>query len=292
MVAQQHLTAFALCGSKRTVVLLGRVATHIVVVHKVGSSHNVNGSLRGTTHLYTVGMIGDDAIALDIHLTLSRQTSRHALVLDATHSGRQRVVAHAVGSGQQTFVRDLEPKGFLLVGIQAHHDHIVGQRRIGATGVSHTVGLVADMVHGRSQIELTAVIAHLLHAGELDKHTSQQQIFHAKGLLDEVLVDQLGSLLLLIIEYQPAHLSQMTECLGGIVIVGSTRPKGLFVQLHFLTLGASIDHSTHVRVAYWQCLMPVGCGLLIPKFVLLCVCVEADGQQQEGKKHSTHDVCF
>ena len=80
---------------------------------------------------------------------------------------------------------------------------------------------------------------------ELQIEAAHRQETHTVRTLDEFLVDQVLCIPFLTIEDKTAHLSQVLQRGGAVVVVRASTPERLFVQLDFLSFCTSIDHGTH-----------------------------------------------
>ena len=82
--------------------------------------------------------------------------------------------------------------------------------------------------------------------------------------LDKLLVDEVLSLLLLTTEYKVSHLVQVLGRGGAVVIVGTTAPERVLVQLDLVGLRTAIDHATQTTIANRQGLKPYLGGGVVP----------------------------
>ena len=99
--------------------------------------------------------------------------------------------------------------------------------------------------------------------------------------LDEMLANQLMCLCLLAFEDELAHLLQVFFCLTAIVVMRSTRPEGLFIELYLFGIRSAIDHGSEMGVANRQGLQPMGGWLGVPQSAVLSVNVDDCHQHRD-----------
>ena len=127
---RQMLIPIGFCIHQRTqcgkVTLLG-IATHIVVFHKVGGCHDVDGGSSGTAHVYTLCRVGDIAICRHYDHTFCLEFTGYPLLFVVADSGCDGVVVYTPGNWQRGVEAKMELECFLLVRLDLVDDDIVGE---------------------------------------------------------------------------------------------------------------------------------------------------------------------
>ena len=155
-----------------------------------------------------------------------------------------------------------------LVCVEPEHHHIVGKGGEGLAGVFHSPGGKGNARGGVAQVEVTVEVLQLPDAVEIQQQAAQSKVFHAVGADDEVLADDLCGFLLLAREDQVADFLEPSQRARAVVVVRTSAPEGLVVQLYLLVRGAAVDHGSHVGIAQGEGLEPGLRRGVVPEFVL------------------------
>ena len=273
-----------------------------MVVHEIGGGGDIQCGGGGIGDAQRIDAAFQLAVGLEQYAALGLQASLDALVLHAIYDGRQFVdlLLHAFMSRHRERIRlqltgevDAKRQGPFLVGLQTHHDDVVGLRGKDRANVFHAIIGIRGGGGGITQVEVPAIAVHVLML-QVDSHVAERQELHAVRAFDEILVDYLVGFLLLAGEDEVSHLLQVRLGLGTVVVVWTARPEGLLVELDCLHVGAPIDHGAEMGVAYRERLQPVGGRFRVPELVLLRhrLLRRADEQDEEQKKQTEVSKMF
>ena len=123
---------------------------------------------------------------------------------------------------------------------------------------------------------------------KLHGEAAESEVAHSVGSLDELAVDDVRGLLVLIVKDETSHLCQIAKGRGTVVVVWSTAPECLFVELYLFCLCAAKDHSSHAGITYGESLEPHRCGCVIPE-ALVVVNFSCRQGYRCHKKHKGHE---
>ena len=239
---------------------------YVLVVYIVGGSRDIDHSPSVVLYLHVAAcVIGHVTVALHLVAQRSLQLGSDTFMVYALNGGSYAVVTLGIRGGVGG--RVLDGKRTQRVGLKSHHDDAVRHRGKGGATIVMSVVIEADTRQGRGKVEFAMVVAHLTGVNACMGHlqTAQREILHAVRSLDELLVYQVLSLLFLAVEDEAAHLFQICFCCGAVVIMWTSTPERVFVQLNLFCLRAAIDHSSQSAVAYGECLQPDGGRFVVPQ---------------------------
>ncbi len=179
--------------------------------------------------------------------------------------GSHTVVALGVGCGVWHFMLDGERTQ--SVRLQTHHDDAVRHGGEGGTPVVVSVMVKGDVRQGGRQVQFTVVVRHLTLRYSLVRHlqTAEREVLHAVRPFDESLVDEVLRLFLLSVEDEVAHIGQIALRRGAVVVVRTSAPERVLVQLQLVGLCASVNHSAQPSVTDWQGFQPDGGRFVVPQ---------------------------
>ena len=181
------------------------------------------------------------------------------------------------------------------VGLQTDNDDAVGHRGKGGTTVVVPMMLERDGRECLLQVELTTIVGHLCVRDIVVGHpqTAQMQVFLAVRTFDELLVNQVLSLLLLSVEDIVAHCGQVGCGCTAVIIVGTSAPERVFVELDLIDARSAVYHTAYTAITNRQGLEPYLCGLVVPQTVgvvgvLGCYLTAEAQKRQKGEGDSFH----
>ena len=203
MGLQQFIETLVCHAGQCLVRLLRRLATDIVVVHKIGSCRNQEqgccGIFNGDSFIVIAGYI---TISLHIYIAYSLQSRRDTFLLHAIDGGEKLGVIPSIGSTvnftYQSFLicylqlrceLHLKLQLFFLAGFQLHNNHIVGLRGKHRAFVFHTIIYIRGGSRCIAQVQRTLIFGHILMT-QLQLHTTQRQKTHAVRPFHKVLVNK------------------------------------------------------------------------------------------------------
>ena len=167
---------------------------------------------------------------------------------------------------QLTVETHVELQLAFLRGFQSYDDDIICLRSKDGTHILHAVHLVGSGIQRIAEVQFTTVVNRLRVAVvvELEFQAAQRQEAHAVRAAEEVLIQQLVSLLFTTHQRQVAHLLQVFTGFRAIIVVRGTAPEGFLVELDFFLLDATINHCPQMGIAYGQRFQPFLGGLVVP----------------------------
>ena len=210
MTFQQLVKLHCLGIRQKLFVLLGSIATNIVIVDEVGSSRDIEGGFCCPFHLDGLTIHLHSTICFHISTTLCRQCSRNSFLFHTLNGGDERLAFGFHSEWKLTFMRSGETESTLLACLYIHHHNTISQRSNDTTGVLHIIIYIGSRVDGCLQVQFTYIVLYLL-VPELHIETAHREETHSMRTLDELLVDQVFSIPLLAFKDQVAHLGQILQ---------------------------------------------------------------------------------
>ena len=101
-------------------------------------------------------------------------------------------------------------------------------------------------------------------AGEMKRKGTQCKVAHSMLTGECNLVDKRLSLTELILKNKGAYFGQFFLKTGAVVVMRTSCPKCLLVQLQRLVLRSSVNHCSHTGVSDGECLYPYAGGTIVP----------------------------
>ena len=181
--------------------------------------------------MYALRVRSDLSIGLHLSLELRKHLSLNAFMIHRIDVRRGGVAAVGRFRRERAGMRKAERERALAVGVKPEHHHVIGERSENLAGVFHASGSEGNTGHGRFQIEVAIVIRRLFDAVEIQYQAAERKVFHAMRADDEVLADYLRGFLLLAREDQVADFLEAAQRSRAVVVVRTSAPEGLVVQL-------------------------------------------------------------
>ena len=158
MRIQQLLIALARQRLERTVVLLIGISADIMIVHEVGSSHDIERRCCGIAHLHTLGLVLHLSVSQHLHAQLGGQFTVYSLLSHILNHRGQLVLLYGMCCLQRTLTIHGKREGTLLVGFQMHNDGIVGLRGKDRSLVANPINGISGGVQRFPQTQLSAIV--------------------------------------------------------------------------------------------------------------------------------------
>ena len=93
------------------------------------------------------------------------------------------------------------------------------------------------------------IVLSFSHTLEFNEQASGVQEPHSVRTNDKILVDDGFGFSLFSVKDQLTDFVKPGKGTGAVVVVGAAAPEGFLIELDFLFLDTSIDHSSHIGVA-------------------------------------------
>ena len=246
-----------------------RIAGNIFVIVEIGCDRNQDRNRIGSGHRNS-GAVGDRRSAL-------RRNLRDRTVL---HLAGDRFMTVGSAVDQQPVVplrgypvvlhrgseRNPERNPAPFGSRQPHDRHLIGKRSKHLPLITYPIDGVTDRSRGRSQIQIPVKIRNVPMPRKVQQQRTGRLIRHTvRGVQREILVAQVESLFVASFENQPSHFGQRFP--GGRidVVVRTSGPDRLFVELQLLASAAPVYHNAQAAVAQRKRLFPAGSGSVVPK---------------------------
>ena len=149
MVGQKLFIWFTLYTVQRLVILLDRIATHVVIVHEIGGGSNIECGSSSIVHLQRMSFALYLAVSFNADAALGFQTGFDALLINTFYNGSQFIDTDAFTFFDSEYLRFqlrgkiyAELQFLFLAGFQLHNNHVVGLRCKDGTFVFHAITLV------------------------------------------------------------------------------------------------------------------------------------------------------
>ena len=153
-------------------------------------------------------------------------------------------------------------------GLQLDGHYVVRERSDVPAAVLHVAGAETHRGHSGIQVQVPVIILGRADSVKIQQQASQRQVLHPVGPHDELVAHNLGGLFLLAGENQIAHLLQVFQRAGTVVVVRSAAPESFVVELDFVVLRPAEHHGAHVGIAQGQRLQPDLGRAVVPEPVL------------------------
>ena len=279
MGVEQLLVSLFVHRSHPAVVLLDGIAADIMVIHKIGGSRDIECRNRSIRHTQLIGTNPHPAIGFHQDAALGLQSGLDAFMVDAIDDGCQFIYG-CLNAVMRSYSRhfclqrarevQIERQRSFLACLQPNDDDAVSLRGEDRTFVPYSFIYIRSRSESTGKIQLATIVTHVGMA-ELQLYTAQGQKAHAVRSLEKELVQEGMSSFFVTLENQIAHFLKMLLCLRTVIIVRRTAPERFLIELDFLIVRTSIDHGTHVGIAYRQSFQPVSCRSLIPQAMFLAL---------------------
>ena len=190
-------------------------------------------------------------------------------MLDTLDDSNKRL---AIGSDSILIIDlmiDQEVESTFLACPQLHHDYAIGHRSKGLARICHSINIERDFGSCVLEIEIAHEIERLPYAVADDLQASQSQVFHAVRTCEELSVDNLLSLYLLACKDETSHLIEILKRSSAVVVVRSTTPESLFVELNLFFTDTTIDHGSHSRIAQRESFKPMLGRTVVPQALVI-----------------------
>ena len=149
MVGQKLFIWFTLYTVQRLVILLDRIATHVVIVHEIGGGSDIECGSSSIVHLQRMNLVLYLAVSFNADAALGFQTGFDALLIHTIYNSSQFVDTDALTFFDSEYLRfqlrvkiHVELQFLFLAGFQLHNNHVVGLRSKDGTFVFHAITLV------------------------------------------------------------------------------------------------------------------------------------------------------
>ena len=273
MTRQQVIVTMTTGSGKATCILGSRVTAHIMIVHKVGGCADVEGHLRGSIHtdaLTSVDLSGRNlAIACDFGAALSRQFRNDAFVVHTFDDGNQCIAIDHRLVVVVTLVIEEEAHSCRWASLEANHNNAVGHR---SKCLSREKGIIGTECHfgsGIHEVELAFIVGDFAKAVVQNLQTAQREVLHAVGSHDESAIHDFLGFVFTTLENHITHSVQIVARRCAVIVMRSTAPECLFIELDFILLHATIDHGSHTGISQWKCFEPRRSRLVVPESLVI-----------------------
>ena len=190
-----------------------------MVVHKIGGCRNKEHGRRGIFNGdSSLVFAGNTTVSLHIYIAYSLQSGRDTFLLHAIDSGEKLGVIPTIGRpvnlAYQSFLAcylqltgefHVKRQFFFLAGLQLHNNHIISLRSEYRAFIFHPFIHIGCGSRSITKIQSTLIFCDVLMP-QFQFQTTQWQEAHTMRTFEEMLVNKFGSLALLSLENQAAHI--------------------------------------------------------------------------------------
>ena len=158
-----------------------------------------------------------------------------------------------------------------LAGSHACDDHLVGKGCKCLTQITDTIHFIAYHGTCRVKAQLPVIVRITRMPRKVQAQIAERLIRHALiSLCLHMRCTQVLSLLILAGKHQFTYFRKPFFRFRTRIIIGTSSPNGLLVQLDLLCARIAIKHCSQPSIAQGQGFCPDVCRLVIPQLVLLC----------------------
>ena len=244
------LEVHLLCCIETRRVLLACIARHIVIVYEICSTAYIKSHIGSTAHLKGFPAVNINrthfTVSKHIRAALRLQGSLDTFVVHTLYHSLESCTLGTHLCWERTFLSESERQSSTLTCLQIDNDNTVSQRRKSCTRIVNPISRVLHRRDCTLQVKFPFVRSICVMSVKCHLQTTQRKVAHSVRSLDEFSVDNILRLLLLFIENETTHFCQVVYGRLAIIVVRTSRPECLLVELYLFFRNTSIHHCSHL----------------------------------------------
>ena len=236
-----------------------------MVVDEVGGGADDYCGVAGSRHEEAVRLADEGTVSQHLHPAFRLERGRNPFLLDTFHLYQQAVAGGGGAELQRAVGTERESEGAVTVGLDPVDHHLVGKGGERGLAVCHSSRGETAARYGFRYVEFAPVSFIAVDGAVMHVQAAHGQVAHTVGACHEIPVEDFRSLHLASVIYQLAHFVEPCQGAGTVVVIGAAAPESLFVELQDVVLHPSVDHGTHIGIAYREGFEPMLRRLVIPE---------------------------